>query len=110
MTHDIDTDVRGVQTTQNILTDVAGVKEHSPTDHQDSTDTGAIDDAATPHIRLLALRTPASLPPLPMSLCPTVAAEEAHEMLSSQAEPARIAGYIRDDEEWQHTMHADGRK
>ena len=60
MTHDIDTDVRGVQTTQNILTDVAGVKEHSPTGHQDSTDTGAIDAAATPHIRLLALRMPAS--------------------------------------------------
>ena len=63
MTHVTAADVRGAQTTQSILTSVAGVKEHSPTDHQDSTDTGAIDAAATPHIRLLALRMPASLPP-----------------------------------------------
>ena len=63
MTHDIGMDMRGAQTTQNILTDVASVKERSPTDHQDSTDTGAVDPATTLHIRLLALKMPASLPP-----------------------------------------------
>ena len=64
MTHDIGADVQGVQTTQSMLTGVAGVKERSPTDHQDSANTGATDAAATPpRIRLIALRLPASLVP-----------------------------------------------
>ena len=58
-TRDIDTDVRGVQTTHNILADVAGVQERNPTGRQDSTNTGTNDAAATPHTRLLTLRMPA---------------------------------------------------
>ena len=65
-----------------------------PTGHQDSTDTGAIDAAATPHIRLLALRMPASRdnpPAPPANLCPGVVIEKAHAMLSSRATPAGVA-------------------
>ena len=36
-------------------------------------------------------------------LCPTVAAEEAHVMLPSQATPAEVARHIRDGGEWQNT-------